>query len=205
MPLLERRIPEITQRRRLSYPAIEKKSWSRVIRREGKCKGDSDSSAQIVYGTHSLKAAKRPPRQTAKPRKGNVRDWFGSILTTVEGEQAAEVASLAALFLNSRREQIEKVRIGLEFDYLSSRWRQETAHISSVQKKAVHRAYQRIIGMGAAVVPFILKDLNQTHDDWFWALTAITGENPIANEIAGDISKMTEAWIEWGRVKGYGV
>ncbi len=53
-------------------------------------------------------------------------------------------------------------------------------------------------------VPFILKDLIANGpDDWFWALSKITGENPITEDIAGDMNKMTEAWLTWARKAGY--
>ena len=39
-------------------------------------------------------------------------------------------------------------------------------------------------------------------DDWFYALRAITGDNPVTNQIAGDVKKMTEAWVAWGRKRG---
>jgi len=34
-------------------------------------------------------------------------------------------------------------------------------------------------------------------------LTAITGANPIAESDAGNIPKMIDAWLHWGRTKGY--
>ncbi len=59
--------------------------------------------------------------------------------------------------------------------------------------------------MGWEALPLIVRDLKESKADWFWALTAITGENPISEEIAGNIKKMTEAWLQWGRMRGYGV
>jgi hypothetical protein len=35
-----------------------------------------------------------------------------------------------------------------------------------------------------------------------WALPDITGENPVAPSDAGNIRKMSEAWLTWGRDKG---
>ncbi|HJT32793.1 MAG TPA: hypothetical protein VJ783_12200 [Pirellulales bacterium] len=68
----------------------------------------------------------------------------------------------------------------------------------------MHPAYQQIIGMGPAAVPCILSDLAEHGpNDWFWALTAITGENPISQEIAGNMKTMTEAWLRWGIAAGY--
>src|SRR3954469_12432857 len=83
-------------------------------------------------------------------------------------------------------------------------WKAETELVSKVTKRILHPAYQKIIGMGEAAIPFILNDLSQNGpEDWFWALTAITDENPIADEIAGDMAAMTEAWLRWGRKVGY--
>jgi hypothetical protein len=89
------------------------------------------------------------------------------------------------------------------FQELTEQWRAETAHHSSVTKKAMHPAYQRIIGMGPAVIPLILRDLEQEPDHWFWALTALTGEDPVPPEDAGDIDKMAQAWLARGRQLGY--
>ena len=68
----------------------------------------------------------------------------------------------------------------------------------------MHPAYQKIIGMGEPAVALILSDLAENGpDDWFWALTAITDENPISAGVAGDTNAMTEAWLQWGRERGY--
>jgi hypothetical protein len=89
------------------------------------------------------------------------------------------------------------------FSELAEQWRQETAIYSSVSKKAMHPAYQRIIGMGPAAIPLILRALQQQPEHWFWALTAITREDPVRPEDAGDVRRMTEAWLEFGRGRGY--
>jgi hypothetical protein len=68
---------------------------------------------------------------------------------------------------------------------------------------AMHPAYQRIIGMGPRVVPLILRELRRKPDHWFWALTAITGQDPIRPEDAGDILRMTQAWLDFGERQGY--
>jgi hypothetical protein len=90
------------------------------------------------------------------------------------------------------------------FHALASVWKSETQLISKVTKRILHPAYQKIIGMGEPAIPLILKDLCQNGpDDWFWALTAITDENPITQEMAGNMSAMTEAWLQWGKKAGY--
>ncbi len=91
-----------------------------------------------------------------------------------------------------------------DFHALAAAWKSETRLLSNVTKRAIHPAYQQIIGMGDAAVPLILEDLaRQGPDDWFWALTAITGDNPITEDIAGNMDAMTEAWLKWGMSRGY--
>jgi hypothetical protein len=90
------------------------------------------------------------------------------------------------------------------FSRLASEWKAATRLLGNVTRKAQHPAYQQIIAMGPPAVPLMLEDLRQhPSTDWFWALTTITGENPITEEMAGDTGAMTEAWIRWGEEKGH--
>lgn len=88
------------------------------------------------------------------------------------------------------------------FNELAEQWRADTEFLSVISQKTAHRAYQEIIRMGMPIVPAILADLRETKSDWFTALTAITGENPITEDIAGCVDKMTDAWVAWGISKG---
>jgi hypothetical protein len=36
-----------------------------------------------------------------------------------------------------------------------------------------------------------------------WALPEITGVNPVPPADAGKIAKMSEAWLNWGKARGY--
>jgi hypothetical protein len=89
-----------------------------------------------------------------------------------------------------------------KFQALAETWRREVQFLSSVTEMVLHSAYQRIIGMGAAVVPHLLCELERRPDHWFWALTAITGADPIKPEDRGKLRKMTEAWLRWGKEQG---
>lgn len=89
------------------------------------------------------------------------------------------------------------------FDELVEEWREGTKFSSSLTDMVLHSAYQRVIGMGPEAVPMILRELQSRPAHWFWALSAITGENPVNPEDAGRLKKMTESWLEWGRQRGY--
>jgi hypothetical protein len=91
----------------------------------------------------------------------------------------------------------------VRFHELAERWKRETAHHSNVAKRALHPAYQEIVGMGERVVPLLLAELRREPDDWFWALHAITGANPVSAASRGDVRAMAEAWVKWGMEKGY--
>ena len=51
------------------------------------------------------------------------------------------------------------------FHTLAERWKNETAHYSNIAKRALHPAYQEIIGMGERVVPLLLAELRREPDD----------------------------------------
>jgi hypothetical protein len=110
-----------------------------------------------------------------------------------------------ALQLTRKERELEHINSELEekFQYLSERWSEETSHLSSITKRVLNTNYQRIIGMGPAVLPILFRELQQRPDYWFWALEAITGEDPTSPDDAGDIGKMTESWLEWAKRRGY--
>ena len=65
--------------------------------------------------------------------------------------------------------------------------RQISLVFSYQKQKSLVFSYQKIIGMGPAVVPLILSELETEPDHWFWALEAITDENPVSESDAGDV------------------
>ncbi len=90
-----------------------------------------------------------------------------------------------------------------QFADLAQEWRNATAFTSSATAMAMHPAYQQIIGMGDAALPLIFQELRREPDHWFWALKAITGEDPVAESDRGKIDKMTTAWVNWADQQGY--
>jgi hypothetical protein len=106
----------------------------------------------------------------------------------------------------------ENVTIGLDwikFQGLAAQWRAGRNPLSSSAWDNVrHPSYQRIIGMGITAVPFILHELQSElrkgePDDWFVALWAITGENPVHEGSRGKITEMAKAWLQWGIREGH--
>ena len=88
------------------------------------------------------------------------------------------------------------------FESLAAQWKEETRYLSSTTDIATNGAYQRIIGMGMPAVPLILEDLRDQPYHWFWALNAITGEDPVPQSLRGHVREMADAWITWGVEKG---
>jgi hypothetical protein len=88
------------------------------------------------------------------------------------------------------------------FKRLAAEWKKQAQFLSNTHKMVLLKPYQRIIGMGQAAVPFILEELQREPLQWFWALEAITEQNPVPPEAAGKVDRMAQAWIEWGRQHG---
>lgn len=90
-----------------------------------------------------------------------------------------------------------------KFRRLSKRWKEETGFYSSLAQISSHPSYQQIVGMGPEVVPILLSALVQRPDHWFVALHHITGANPVLESSRGNIRRMADDWIKWGRAQGY--
>jgi len=89
-----------------------------------------------------------------------------------------------------------------EFERLACLWLEETKYISSINDIISHPAHMRMIGMGPQVIPWILKRLAGNSELWFWALGFITGEDPITEDIRGNVQAMRRAWLNWGQKNG---
>ncbi len=85
------------------------------------------------------------------------------------------------------------------FEELAATWKEETMFESSATALIAHPAYLRIVGLGRQVVPLLLKSLDAKPDHWFAALTALTGADPVAASDRGDVARMAEAWVRWGK------
>ena len=89
------------------------------------------------------------------------------------------------------------------FRALVRQWKDATLLMSSITDMATHPAYQQMIGMGQAALPWILDELRRDPDQWFWALKAITGEDPVPPADRGNMARMTQNWLSWAKNHGY--
>jgi hypothetical protein len=89
------------------------------------------------------------------------------------------------------------------FRSLEAVWLAETGFSSSSTVLRGHPAFQEIIALGEAVVSLMLRDLEERPRLWVWALPRITGADPVPESDRGNIAKMSEAWLRWGREHGY--
>ncbi|MBI1790349.1 MAG: hypothetical protein HYR60_22685 [Acidobacteria bacterium] len=81
-----------------------------------------------------------------------------------------------------------------------ARWRDETGHLP-VKRRIGHPSYLRIIAMGPAAIPLILRELESRPDHWLVALTALAGEDP--GRRGDSFDDAVKAWLDWGREHGH--
>lgn len=116
--------------------------------------------------------------------------------------KAKAAVSRGAVFIRVLNPPVAK-DVATRFEALAQQWQEETRHLSSITQIVLNSAYQQLIGLGPAALPLIFQKLLHGPHHWFWALNAITGENPVAAEDVGNLPRMREAWIRWGRDHGY--
>jgi len=115
----------------------------------------------------------------------NHEEWLAVFDPDVEGQtMAVEYAALTTQTVTGIEER---------FRILRDRWKDSTYLMSSLHDMFLDQAYQSIIGLGPDVVPVILRETAQNPDHWYWALRAITGENPVPESLFGDVEGMSIA------------
>lgn len=144
------------------------------------CKG-----AGHIVG-HPLEGASITPKELEEPVHTElaVLSADGSKASTI-GLSCFRELSLEQLFLE-----------------LADKWHEETAYTSSGTEICMNPSYQAIIGLGPAIVPRLLRALQHEPDHWFWALRALTREDPVPKEVWGNLPAMASYWIEWGKKRG---
>jgi hypothetical protein len=90
-----------------------------------------------------------------------------------------------------------------KFQRLADLWRTETAYVSSTSDMVAHPAFQEIVAMGAAVIPLLLRELENRTGHWHRTLRRITGVDPVAPADRGNMEKTVAAWLQWGKEQGY--
>ena len=102
---------------------------------------------------------------------------------------------------HSAKEEATRVK----FDRLAKEWRENRVWGADITELCMQPAYQAIIGMGESAIPYILRELCDKPDHWFWALNAIIADDsvdPIPEESQGKLREMAQAWVDWGRQNG---
>lgn len=125
-----------------------------------------------------------------------------------DGELSAAVSRAYGLSVDAFHETFppsETARLERQFRNLADEWKRDTAHFSRMSQRTTHPAYRQIVEMGDLVIPLVLEDLKNTTDHWFLALMELTGQNPVQKDDAGFVERMTEAWIQWAKKRGYNI
>ena len=131
-----------------------------------------------------------------------IRQRMGSWPSPGTSDEATQVFKSYKVALRHFQEPISQEPLVQRFANLAETWKSQTRLMSSSHQLAMNHAYQEIIGMGKTAIPYILADMKVAPSHWFWALAAISGENPVPLESQGSVPLMTKAWLEWGRSKG---
>jgi hypothetical protein len=113
----------------------------------------------------------------------------------------------AAIWAGTAKVEAREAALVSEFRALATRWRNETAAMSNPLQIAMHPDYQAILARGKEFLPFILEELREWGGNWYIALRAICrayGWQPpeIPANVSGDLRRVNEIWLQWGRERG---
>jgi hypothetical protein len=133
----------------------------------------------------------------------NQGDQDGNQADPKDFEHSSNKCIVLSLPAIPRGPSVEDTR---RFDSLVAAWHAERDITSSVTDMVTCPSYQKIIAMGDVAVPLILSRLRSEGnepDHWFWALRVLADVDPVPEQDRGNIGRMSNAWLEWGRQQGY--
>lgn len=130
--------------------------------------------------------------------------WESAVPTTGVGEESRRVVAAWRQSDEEYRRPVSRWNqdVARRFSELRLQWKRETGFTSSWTDLVLHPAYQAIIGVSPAVLPLLLREMATRPDHWGWALSAITGVDPVPPEDAGRVDRIAAAWVQWGRTRG---
>lgn len=86
-----------------------------------------------------------------------------------------------------------------EFRQLTDQWYEETRFLSSTSEIVSKETYYQIVALGRRVIPLILRELQERGGHWFLALRALTKDDPVDQQDRGNMRRMKQAWLDWGK------
>jgi hypothetical protein len=116
---------------------------------------------------------------------------------------ADERQRFALWFYDHEESILENSSLEARFEHLAKEWKRLQGASSSIGRLSVHPVHLEILKLGPPVIPLILKDLQHEATHWYVTLRSLAGSSPVAAEDAGNTGKMREAWLGWGRERGY--
>jgi len=158
---------------------------------------DQQMQAHIVGEMEQARARSKELVNGAK----YLRERSAAILASARTRMIGVLSGSAGEVLGDEELPQSTTDLTSQFRAYAELWRRHTTHMSSVSRMVSHPAYAAIIKMGRDVVPLLLQELRDRPDHWLVALHQITQEDPA--KPGSTFTEAVEAWLAWGRVKGY--
>jgi hypothetical protein len=167
------------------------------------------ANLELEYSPHGIRTVKekRFVVHGSRSRQEQATRWAKDYARNLSRKRETELAHARLiaeqlLALVQQKQLTENKSLEVKFQSLAEQWRKDTAHLSSVTKQVMHPSYQRIIGLGPAALPILLREVARQSGYWFWALSAIAGDDPVDPNDLGNVQRMSEAWLQWGKQRG---
>lgn len=113
------------------------------------------------------------------------------------------------LLPNDSNYKINEYIFKLEIMVLIERWRAEVKYMSSLSDMVSHEDYKAISSKDRRAIPILLNELRDRPHYWFDALQKLVKNNldivvnPVRKADRGNLPRMTDAWLKWGKRNGF--
>ncbi len=95
--------------------------------------------------------------------------------------------------------------VARRFQVLVTRWNAATRYRSNINALRSHPVYRELVNLGDPAVPLILAEVEREPNVPGSSCSPRSLGRTRYPALAGRVNAMAEAWLDWGRRRGYGV
>lgn len=92
----------------------------------------------------------------------------------------------------------DAIDVAKEFRRLTKQMEGRLGPTSRLREWLFSEEYVAIVGLGPRVVPHLLVDLRKHVRPWFFALRALTRQDPTVGVSPGNFEELARHWVAWG-------
>jgi hypothetical protein len=168
-------------------------------------------NANLLAAGIAFQAATLPPQRQYVPPRAITSNLLGDWVDTQTKTASSSAEAPPVALVPNRDHPIQALIDGKTVQFPSNQQRVEAllkewdrlCDRGSSVSDIINDAYGQIVAVGWEAITLLLREVQKQRNQWFEALTWITGVDLSTSETRGNARALRAAWIKWGTEHGF--